>query len=72
MLTYSMPNSGLPVPIRIKTDVGFAMLIHELSICVFGWDEILCSRPIDMDLQLIKNMKSPVNKVQLIRIMLIA
>ena len=23
MLTYSVPNSGLPVPIKIKTDVGF-------------------------------------------------
>ena len=25
MLTYSVPNSGLPVPIKIKTDVGFAI-----------------------------------------------
>ena len=48
MLTYSIPNSGLPVPIKIKTDVGFAILINELPICVFGQDEILCSRPIDM------------------------
>ena len=30
MLTYTMPNSGLPVPIKIKTDVGFAILIDEL------------------------------------------
>ena len=22
MLTYSVPNSGLPVPLKIKTDVG--------------------------------------------------
>ena len=44
MLTYSTPNSGLPVPISIKTDVGFAILINELPICVFGQDEILCSR----------------------------
>ena len=36
MLTYSMPNSGLQVPIKIKTDVGFAILINELHICVFG------------------------------------
>ena len=36
MLTYSVPNSGLPVPIKIKTDVGFAILIDELPICVFG------------------------------------
>ena len=30
MLTYSVPNSGLPVPIKIKTDVGFAILIDKL------------------------------------------
>ena len=44
MLTYTVSNSGLPVPIKIKTDVGFAILIDELPICVFGRDEILCSR----------------------------
>ena len=37
---YSVPNSGLPVPIKIKPDVGFAILIDELPICVFGRDEI--------------------------------
>ena len=57
MLTYSVPNSGLPVPIKIKTDVGFAILIDELPICVFGRDEILCSRPIDVDQHSIKNVK---------------
>ena len=36
MLSYSIPNSGLPVPVKIKTDVGFAILIDELAICVFG------------------------------------
>ena len=35
MLTYSVPNSGLPVPIKITTDIGFAKLIDELPICVF-------------------------------------
>ena len=30
MLTYSITNSGLPVPIKIKTDVGFAISIDEL------------------------------------------
>ena len=40
MLSYSVPNSGLPVPIKINTDVGFAILINELPICVFVWDEI--------------------------------
>ena len=48
LLTYSVHNSGLPVPIKIKTDVGFAILIDELPICVFGRDEILCSRPISI------------------------
>ena len=43
MRTYSVPNSGLSVPIKIKTDVGFAILINELPICVFDRDEILCS-----------------------------
>ena len=27
MLTYSLPNSGLTVPIKIKTHVSFAILI---------------------------------------------
>ena len=58
MLTHSVPNSGLPVPLKIKSDVGFAILIDELPICVFGRDEILCSRPIDMDQHSIKNVKS--------------
>ena len=32
MLTYSVLNSELPVPIKIKTDVGFATLTDELPI----------------------------------------
>ena len=32
MLTYSVPNSGLPVPVKIKTDVGFAILIDALYV----------------------------------------
>ena len=63
MLTYSVPNSGLPVPIKIKTDVGFAILIDELPICVFGRDEILCSRPIDMDQHSILNVKNPADRL---------
>ena len=62
MLTYSVPNSGLPVPIKIKTDVGFSILIDELPICDFGWDEILCSRPIDMDQHSIKNVNNPADR----------
>ena len=60
MLTYSVLNSGLPVPIKIKTDVGFTILINELPACVFGQDEILCSQPIDMDQHSIKNVKNPI------------
>ena len=63
MLTYSVPNSGLPVPVTIKTDVGFAILIDELPICVFGREEILCSRPIDMDQHSIKNVRNPAGRL---------
>ena len=36
ILTFFIPNSGLPVPIKISIDVDFAILINELPICVFG------------------------------------
>ena len=62
MLTYSIPNSGLPVPIKIKTAVDFSILIDELPICVFGRDEILRSRPIYMEQHSIKSVTSLVNK----------
>ena len=58
IVTYSVHNSGLPVPNKIKTYVGFAILIDELPICVFGRDEILCSRSIDMGKHSIKNVKN--------------
>ena len=63
MLSYSIPNSGLPVPVKIKTDGGFAIFINQLPICDFGHDVISCSQPIDMDLHFIMNVKSPVNKL---------
>ena len=63
MLTYFVPNSGLPVPVKIKTDVGVAILNDELPICVFGRDEILCSWPIDMDRHSIKNVKNPADRL---------
>ena len=63
MQTYSIPNSGLPVPVKIKTDLGFAILIKELPVCVFGQDEILCSQPIDMDQHSIKNVKNPIDRL---------
>ena len=62
MVSYSLPDSQLAVPVKIKTDEGFLIFITQLPICDFGRDVILCSQPIDMDLHLIKNMKSPVNK----------
>ena len=37
-------------------------MLNQLPICEFGQDVILCSQPIYMNLHLIKNMKSPVNK----------
>ena len=32
MLSYSIPNSGLPVPVKIKTDIGFAILINHMRL----------------------------------------
>ena len=63
MLTYTIPNSGLPVPIKINTDVAFAILIKELPVCVFGQDEILFSQPIDMDQHSIKNVNNPTDRL---------
>ena len=63
MLTYTIPNSGLPVPIQLKTDVRFAILIKELPVCVFVQDEILFSQPIDMDQHSIKNVKNSIDRV---------
>ena len=63
MLTYFVPNAGLLVPVKIKTDVDFAILIDELPIFVFGRDEILCSRPIDMDQQSIKNVNNAAGRL---------
>ena len=44
MLSYSVPNSGLLVPVKIKTDGGFAILINQLPICDFGPDLISYSQ----------------------------
>ena len=48
----------------------FAILIDELPICVFGRDEIFCSRPIDMDQHSIKNINRfhAVNKAYVDRV----
>ena len=63
MLSYSIPNSGLPVPVKMKTEGGFAILINQLPICDFRQDVILCSQHIDMNQNSIKNVKSPVDKL---------
>ena len=62
MLSYSLPDSQLPVPVKIKTDGGFLILINQQPICDFGRDVILRSQPIDMDLHSIKNVRSSFNK----------
>ena len=67
MLSYFVPNSGLPLPIKIKTDVGLAILINALSISVISWDDIIRSRPIDMDQHSIKNVKNPVKRFDAVK-----
>ena len=54
MISYFLSDSQLKFPIKIKTDG----LINQLPICDFGQDVILCRQPIDMNLHLIKNVKS--------------
>ena len=66
MQSYSVPNSGLPLPVKIKTDVGFAILVDELPICVFGQDEIFCSRQIDIDQHSIINLKNPTDSLDVV------
>ena len=72
MLSYSIPNSGLPVPVKITIDGDFAILINRLPICDFRQELILCNQPIDMNQHSIKNVKSPVIKLDAVRPMLIA
>ena len=50
------------MPVKIKTDEGFAILVNQLPICNFSQDLISCSQSIDMDDNLIKNVMNPVNK----------
>ena len=49
--------------VKIKSDEGFVILINQLPICDFSQNVVLCSKPIDMDLHLVRNVKSPVNKL---------
>ena len=50
MLSYSVPNSGLPAPVKIKADIAFTILIKELLVCVFSQDKIIYSQSIDKEL----------------------
>ena len=61
MLSYSLPDSRLPVPVNKKIDGGFLIFINHQLTRDIGQDVILCSQPIDMDLHLKKNVKSPIN-----------
>ena len=63
-LSYSLPKSTTTSgsACQDKNWWSFLILISQLPICNFGQNVMLCSQPIDMDLHLIKNVMSPVNK----------
>ena len=63
VLSYSLPDSQLKVPIKIETDEGFIIFINQLPVCDIGQRCNIMQSPIDMNLHLIKNVKSPVNKL---------
>ena len=58
-ISHSLPDSQLKVAVPVKKKL---ILINQQPICDFGLDAILYSQPLDMDLHLIKNVKSPANK----------
>ena len=62
VLWYSFPDLGLPVPVKIKTDGGFSILINQLPIFDFSQHLISCSQSIDIEDHLIMNVKNPVHK----------
>ena len=43
MLWYSAPNSRLPVPVKITTDGGFAVLINQLTMRLWSGCNIMQS-----------------------------
>ena len=45
MLSYSFPDSGLSVHVKIKPEGGFAILINQLPTCDFSQNLISCSHP---------------------------
>ena len=65
MIEYSRPkpDSVVLAPVKLNTSEDFVILINSHPICGFCQDLILCSQPIDMHQHSIKNVKSPVNKL---------
>ena len=57
------PDSVVPASVKLNTSEVIVILINSHSICGFSQDLILCSQPIDMNQHSIKNVKSPVNKL---------
>ena len=61
-LSFSLLNPPTQkIPVKLKAVGGFVILIEQHRICDFSMESILCSRPINMGQNLIKNVKSPVN-----------
>ena len=64
-IEYSKPklDSVVPTPVKLNTSEGFVILINSHPICCFSQDLILYNQPIDMNQHSIKNVKSPINKL---------
>ena len=50
------------MPVKIKSDEGFAVLTNQPPTCDFSQHIISCSQPMDMILHLFKHVNIPVNK----------
>ena len=66
MLSYCLPDSGIPVPVKITTDGCFAILINQLPMCDFSQVVILRSQPIDMDQHSVMIVMSSVNELDVV------
>ena len=65
VLSYSLPDAQLKIPIKTKIDGGLIILINQLPMCEFSQDVILFSQPIDMNLHLIKRKVRSIDLTQL-------
>ena len=65
MIEYSRPkpDSVVPAPVKLNTSEGFVILINSHPIYGFSRYLIQCSQPNDMNQHSIKNVKSPINKL---------